>query len=54
MALELFTARTYFEVPTGDLIRGVVPFLIVAVVFLAIIIAFPEISLWLPNLMVGR
>jgi C4-dicarboxylate transporter DctM subunit len=54
MALDLYTARTFFEIPSGDLIRGVTPFLIVAVVFLAVIIAFPEVSLWLPSLMVGR
>lgn len=54
MALDLFTAKTFFNVPTGDLIRGVVPFLFVAVICLVIIIAFPGISLWLPSLMVGR
>lgn len=54
MAIDLFAVRTIFDIPTGDLIRGVTPFLIVEVIFLAIIIAFPVISLWLPSMMVGK
>jgi C4-dicarboxylate transporter DctM subunit len=51
MGLELFLMRTVFDVPVGKLIRGVWPFLIVLFVFLAIIVALPQISLWLPNMM---
>jgi C4-dicarboxylate transporter DctM subunit len=54
MAIDLFAVRTVFNVPTGDLIRGVTPFLLIELVFLAIIIIFPQISLWLPGLMVGK
>lgn len=54
MGLDLFTVRTFFDVPTGDLLRGVAPFLFVLFIFLGIIVAFPEISLWLPSLMVGK
>jgi C4-dicarboxylate transporter DctM subunit len=54
MAIDLFAVRTVFNIPTGDIIRGVTPFLLIELVFLAIIIIFPQISLWLPSLMVGR
>jgi C4-dicarboxylate transporter DctM subunit len=53
MGLELFLMRTVFDVSVGRLIRGVWPFLIALFVFLIIIIAFPQISLWLPNMMRG-
>jgi len=54
MAIDLFAVRTVFDIPTGDIIRGVTPFLLVELIFLAIIIAFPVLSLWLPSMMVGR
>ena len=53
MGVDLFAVKTIFNVPTGDIIRGVTPFLFVELIFLAMISAFPQISLWLPNLMVG-
>jgi tripartite ATP-independent transporter DctM subunit len=39
------------EVPIEQIILGVVPFAIVMLVFIAILIAFPQISLFLPGLM---
>lgn len=54
MGTDLFAVKTVFDVPTVDIIRGVTPFLIVELLFLAMISAFPGISLWLPGLMVGR
>jgi tripartite ATP-independent transporter DctM subunit len=38
-------------VSTGEVFRGVMPFVAVAVVLLALLLAFPEISLVLPNMM---
>ena len=37
------------EVTTGDVYRGVIPFIAVQVVGLALLMAFPQISLWLPT-----
>ena len=54
MGTDLFAVRTIFNVPTMDIIRGVLPFLFFELLFLAMITAFPQISLWLPGLMVGR
>jgi len=53
MGLELFLMRITFNIPVDKLLRGVVPFLIALFIFLAILIAFPQISLWLPGMMRG-
>ena len=52
MGVDLFAVKTIFNIPTMDILRGVTPFLLVEIVFLAVLVAFPQISLWLPNLMV--
>ncbi len=39
------------EVTTGDIYRGVVPFIILQVVGVALLAMFPQIILWLPSLM---
>jgi C4-dicarboxylate transporter DctM subunit len=51
VALNLYLMSGTFRVPVSDVIRGVAPFLIVLVLFLALLIAFPAISLWLPGMM---
>jgi C4-dicarboxylate transporter DctM subunit len=53
MGLELFLMRTAFDIPVDKLLKGVLPFLVVLFIFLAVLIAFPQISLWLPGMM-GR
>jgi len=54
MGINLFLARNTFNVPTGELLKGIAPFFVMLLLFLAIIAAFPQLSLWLPSLMVGR
>ena len=54
MGIDLFAIKTIFNIPTGEILRGVTPFLIVELIFLGIIIGFPQISLWLPGTMMGR
>jgi tripartite ATP-independent transporter DctM subunit len=54
MGINLFLARNTFNVPTGELLKGIAPFFIMLLLFLVIIAAFPQLSLWLPSLMVGR
>jgi len=39
------------EVPTRTIFRGVLPFMIADCFRLAILVAFPIISLWLPSFM---
>ena len=54
MGLNLFVMREVFNIPIGNLIRAALPFLIVLLVFLAMLIAFPQLSTWLPGLMMGN
>jgi C4-dicarboxylate transporter DctM subunit len=53
MGLEVFLVSSTFNIPMGELLRGILPFLIILIIFLAIVIAFPQISLWLPGMMMG-
>jgi C4-dicarboxylate transporter DctM subunit len=54
LGLDLYIMRNTFGIPTNVLLRGVIPFLIVLLVFLAILVAFPQITLWLPGMMMGK
>ncbi len=40
------------EVTTGDIIRGVLPFVGLVIVVLGLLVAFPELVTWLPNQMI--
>jgi C4-dicarboxylate transporter, DctM subunit len=51
MGINLFFVRNVFNVKTNDLLKGAVPFLIVLGFFLILLVAFPQMSLWLPALM---
>lgn len=51
VGLNLFLVSGTFRTPVAKLIRSVAPFLAVLVIFLGILIAFPQISLWLPSIM---
>lgn len=50
VGLNLFMVSGTFGVPVSKLIRSVVPFIILLLIFLGLLIAIPQISLWLPNL----
>jgi len=54
MAINFFLATSTFNVKSGELVRGMMPFLIVLVIFLFVLVAFPQLSLWLPGMMRGR
>ncbi|MDX9859909.1 MAG: TRAP transporter large permease subunit, partial [Rhodospirillales bacterium] len=41
------------KISVEDIYRGCFPFILVEVCVLVVLIAFPEISLWLPNLLLG-
>jgi tripartite ATP-independent transporter DctM subunit len=42
------------DIPLGELFRGVIPFILADVVVIALLIAFPEIALILPQLLIDR
>ena len=52
VGMNMFVLRTLLpEVSTGTVFSGVLPFMWADVVRLAILVAFPWLSLWLPSLM---
>ena len=52
VGMNIFVLRTLLpHIPTGTVFRGVLPFMVADCVRLAILIAFPTISLYLPNLL---
>ena len=53
MGLELFLVRSTFNIPVDKLIRGALPYMIVLFIFLIVLIAFPQLTLWLPSMMRG-
>jgi tripartite ATP-independent transporter DctM subunit len=52
--LFLMKAMAPKEVTLADIYNSIVPFVLVMIVGLIIVIAFPQIALWLPNLYFGR
>jgi TRAP-type mannitol/chloroaromatic compound transport system permease large subunit len=52
--LFLMKAMAPKEVSLGDIYRSIVPFVIVMMIGLVIVIAFPQIALWLPDWYFGR
>src|SRR5439155_1289601 len=52
VGMNMFVLKTLLpEVSTGTVFSGVMPFMWADVIRLAILVAFPAISLWLPSLM---
>lgn len=55
VGVTLFTLQAVKpDIPITKIYRGVMPFLLVILVTLALITAFPQIVLWLPNTMLGE
>ncbi len=54
IGLTVFAMSGVTDVPMYTIFRGVIPFWITLLVVTVILIAFPQISLVLPNLMIGR
>ncbi len=53
VGLNLYVLATITTAPITEVIRGILPFLILLLICLAIITYVPELSLWLPNLVYG-
>jgi len=52
--LFLMRAMAPPEITLTDIYRSIVPFVLVMITGLTIVIAFPDVALWLPNLISGR
>lgn len=54
VGLNVFIVKSVApKVPLGDIFRGVVPFWLMMILTLGILIAFPQIALYLPNTMIN-
>ncbi|MBC8393207.1 MAG: TRAP transporter large permease subunit [Deltaproteobacteria bacterium] len=53
-SLFYLKAVTPPEVTTGDIYRGIVPFVIVQLIGLLIVVFFPQLATWLPDIVFGH
>jgi len=51
VALNLFVSTQLAEVRYEDAVRATIPFIIIMIIDLAIMAAFPVIPLWIPHLL---
>jgi TRAP-type mannitol/chloroaromatic compound transport system permease large subunit len=42
------------QISTGDIYRGIIPFIIIQLIGLTLVIVFPEMATWLPEFMLER
>jgi tripartite ATP-independent transporter DctM subunit len=53
LGLNAYVASAQTGVPLGTIFRGVIPFLLMEIVVLIVLLCFPEITLWLPSMMLN-
>ncbi|AHN22962.1 TRAP transporter large permease subunit [Lysinibacillus sphaericus] len=51
VGLNLFVVSGIAKEKLGEVVKGVIPFIILMIVFLALVIVLPQLSLWLPEQM---
>lgn len=51
VGLNLFVVSGIAKEKLGEVVKGVIPFIILMIVFLAIVVILPQLSLWLPEQM---
>src|SRR5690606_28789687 len=51
LGLNVYIGSSIAKVPLPDAFRGILPFVLVEIVILGILFAFPQASLYLPSLM---
>jgi C4-dicarboxylate transporter, DctM subunit len=54
VGFNLFVLATISDAPIGEVIRGMLPFLVLLLVVLGIITYVPILTLWLPDLVFGK
>ena len=53
LGLNIYVLSSVTKVPVGDAFRRITPFVVTDLLLLAVLVAFPGIALWLPNLALG-
>ena len=54
VGLNLYVLSTISTAPIGEVIRGILPFLVLLLIVLGIITYFPPLTMWLPALVYGH
>jgi C4-dicarboxylate transporter DctM subunit len=54
VGLNLYVLATISDAPVGEVIRGILPFLILLLIVLMIITYVPALTMWLPQLVYGN
>ena len=54
VGLNLFVLSSIATAPMGTVIRGILPFLLILMIVLAVITCLPALTLWLPDAVLGR
>ena len=54
VGLNLYVLSTISDAPIGEVIRGILPFLILLLIVLGIITYVPALTMWLPQLVYGN
>jgi C4-dicarboxylate transporter DctM subunit len=54
VGLNLYVLSTISDAPIGEVIRGILPFLILLLIVLGIITYVPSLTMWLPGVVYGR
>jgi TRAP-type mannitol/chloroaromatic compound transport system permease large subunit len=52
-AIFYFRAISPPEITTAHMYRGVIPFIVLQIITLAIVLAFPDTVVWLPKMLLG-
>jgi C4-dicarboxylate transporter DctM subunit len=51
VGMNLFTIKAVTRAPIGEVIRGALPYVVLISVCLALVMAVPQLALWLPGTM---
>jgi tripartite ATP-independent transporter DctM subunit len=54
IGINTYVIAGIMKVPAGTVFRGIVPFIIADILHIALLAALPQISLLIPNMMIGR
>jgi C4-dicarboxylate transporter DctM subunit len=53
VGINLYAASSLFKVPLVDIAKAYIPFFFLLLIALILVIIFPQLSTWIPNLVYG-
>jgi C4-dicarboxylate transporter DctM subunit len=53
VGMNLFTIKAISQAPMGQIIRGAMPYVVLLIIGIALVMAWPPLALWLPGTMLG-